>query len=85
MLIQIYEFFYRGHFNEMRFDAVLLKGFLRIRGHSSVGRAVALQASGRRFDPVWLHHSELCETKRVRHLQQTQACQRQVICEAKYR
>ena len=27
------------------------------RGHSSVGRAVALQASGRRFDPVWLHHS----------------------------
>ena len=24
-------------------------------GHSSVGRAVALQASGRRFDPVWLH------------------------------
>ena len=25
------------------------------RGHSSVGRAVALQASGRRFDPVWLH------------------------------
>ena len=26
------------------------------RGHSSVGRAVALQASGRRFDPVWLHH-----------------------------
>ena len=26
-------------------------------GHSSVGRAVALQASGRRFDPVWLHHS----------------------------
>ena len=26
------------------------------RGHSSAGRAVALQASGRRFDPVWLHH-----------------------------
>ena len=25
-------------------------------GHSSVGRAVALQASGRRFDPVCLHH-----------------------------
>jgi hypothetical protein len=26
------------------------------RGHSSAGRAVALQASGRRFDPDWLHH-----------------------------
>ena len=24
-------------------------------GHSSAGRAVALQASGRRFDPDWLH------------------------------
>ena len=30
---------------------------LIIRGRSSVGRAVALQASGRRFDPVRLHHS----------------------------
>ena len=28
----------------------------RDRGRSSVGRAVALQASGRRFDPVRLHH-----------------------------
>ena len=26
-----------------------------IRGHSSVGRAPALQAGGRRFDPDWLH------------------------------
>ena len=25
------------------------------RGHSSVGRALALQARGRRFDPGWLH------------------------------
>jgi hypothetical protein len=25
------------------------------RGHSSAGRAPALQAGGRRFDPVWLH------------------------------
>ncbi len=24
-------------------------------GHSSVGRAPALHAGGRRFDPVWLH------------------------------
>jgi hypothetical protein len=27
----------------------------RFRGHSSAGRAPALQAGGRRFDPVWLH------------------------------
>ena len=27
------------------------------RGHSSAGRAPALQAGGRRFDPVWLHQS----------------------------
>ena len=27
-----------------------------IWGHSSVGRAPALQAGGRRFDPVQLHH-----------------------------
>jgi hypothetical protein len=25
-------------------------------GHSSAGRAPALQAGGRRFDPDWLHH-----------------------------
>ena len=25
-------------------------------GHSSAGRAPALHAGGRRFDPVWLHH-----------------------------
>jgi hypothetical protein len=25
------------------------------RGHSSAGRAPALQAGGRRFDPGWLH------------------------------
>jgi hypothetical protein len=29
------------------------------RGHSSVGRAPALQAGGRRFDPVWLHQPGL--------------------------
>ena len=29
---------------------------LQIWGHSSAGRAPALQAGGRRFDPVWLHH-----------------------------
>ena len=30
-----------------------------IRGHSSVGRASALQAEGRRFDSVWLHQLSL--------------------------
>ena len=29
------------------------------RGHSSAGRAPALQAGGRRFDPVWLHQTLL--------------------------
>src|SRR5262249_1232070 len=28
-------------------------------GHSSVGRAPALQAGGRRFDPVWLHQTRM--------------------------
>ena len=28
----------------------------KLRGHSSAGRAPALHAGGRRFDPVWLHH-----------------------------
>ena len=28
------------------------------RGHSSVGRAPALQAGGRRFDSAWLHFSK---------------------------
>lgn len=30
--------------------------FRPVWGHSSVGRAPALQAGGRRFDPVCLHH-----------------------------
>ena len=29
-----------------------------VRGHSSAGRAPALQAGGRRFDPDWLHHTK---------------------------
>ncbi len=28
----------------------------RVRGHSSAGRAPALHAGGREFDPPWLHH-----------------------------
>ena len=28
---------------------------IKVWGHSSAGRAPALQAGGRRFDPVWLH------------------------------
>ena len=35
------------------------------RGHSSVGRALALQARGRRFDPGWLHSHK---TKPDNHL-----------------
>ena len=30
-----------------------------LRGHSSAGRAPALQAGGRRFDPDWLHQVPL--------------------------
>jgi hypothetical protein len=36
-------------------EAFRLRTCLHVRGRSSVGRAVALQASGRRFDPVRLH------------------------------
>src|SRR6266545_3033770 len=32
------------------------------RGHSSVGRAPALQAGGRRFEPGWLHPLGLRDT-----------------------
>ena len=28
-------------------------------GHSSAGRAPALQAGGQRFDPAWLHQNRL--------------------------
>ena len=38
-------------------DLRQLKSDLWPRGHSSVGRAPALQAGGRRFDPVWLHQT----------------------------
>ena len=38
----------------------------RSRGHSSVGRAPALQAGGRRFDPVWLHQAHKVERTRLR-------------------
>jgi hypothetical protein len=36
------------------------------RGHSSVGRALALQARGRRFDPGWLHSRNLCNCRSLR-------------------
>ena len=43
----------------MHINALYLSSVVRLaysgRGHSSVGRAPALQAGGRRFDPVWLH------------------------------
>jgi hypothetical protein len=35
-----------------------------LRGHSSAGRAPALQAGGRRFDPVWLHQRDCNPTAR---------------------
>jgi hypothetical protein len=38
---------------------LLIPGRNTWRGHSSVGRAPALQAGGRRFDPVWLHHTRV--------------------------
>lgn len=34
-------------------------------GHSSFGRAGALQASGGRFDPGWFHHRRLPEVRRM--------------------
>ena len=40
----------------------------RSRGHSSVGRAPALQAGGRRFDPVWLHQSGECSSAKMNSL-----------------
>ena len=39
---------------------------LFVRGHSSAGRAPALQAGGRRFDPVWLHHFPILIISRLR-------------------
>ena len=37
---------------------------ITVWGHSSAGRAVALQASGHRFDPDRLHHLHNLEMKR---------------------
>ena len=37
----------------------LAQNLCGFRGHSSAGRAPALQAGGRRFDPVWLHQITL--------------------------
>ena len=40
-------------------DDLFIKGYqttLSLWGCSSIGRAPALQAGGRRFDPVQLHH-----------------------------
>ena len=42
-----------------------------IWGYSSAGRAPALQAGGQRFDPAYLHHSPLGETKRLKIEPQT--------------
>jgi hypothetical protein len=37
----------------------LCMGIFFVWGHSSAGRAPALQAGGQRFDPAWLHHYSL--------------------------
>jgi hypothetical protein len=36
---------------------------VRGRGHSSAGRASALHAEGRQFDPDWLHQKEARESQ----------------------
>src|SRR5688572_3971231 len=33
---------------------------MRLRGHSSAGRALAWHARGQRFDPAWLHQFPRC-------------------------
>ena len=38
-----------------------------LRGHSSVGRAPALQAGCHRFEPGCLHHASLVAQRRVKH------------------
>ena len=38
------------------FRKLVWRRMTRARGHSSDGRAPALHAGGRRFDPAWLHH-----------------------------
>ena len=40
----------------------------RLWGHSSAGRAPALHAGGRRFDPAWLHHFPLTLSNRIERL-----------------
>ena len=41
---------------------------IAVRGISSVGRAPALQAGGRRFDPGWLHSRKRCKLASLRPL-----------------
>jgi hypothetical protein len=56
------------------------------RGHSSAGRAPALQAGGRRFDPDWLHQEihvgwakrSVPTVREVRH--KHCYCYRQCLC-----
>ena len=44
-------------------------------GHSSAGRAPALHAGGREFDPPWLHH-----TQRKTVLYQAKEASQKVFC-----
>ncbi len=59
----------------------------RRRGHSLVGRAPALHAGGRRFDPAWLHQEERVTTldksffiKRLLSVVEIEAYRRDVRC-----
>jgi hypothetical protein len=52
-----------------RARVVLVARRMGLRGHSSAGRAPALQAGGRRFDPGWLHftgHKRPCANHALR-------------------
>jgi hypothetical protein len=44
------------------------------RGHSSAGRAPALQAGGRRFDPDWLQERAECERVHVKGFSARETC-----------
>ena len=44
------------------------------RGHSSAGRAPALQAGGHRFDPGWLHQQSQGTSKRARARLELHCC-----------
>jgi hypothetical protein len=52
-------------------ENAVIEMYLRIRGISSAGRAPALQAGGRRFDPVILHQKSQLKSTVVMSKKQT--------------